>query len=329
MRLLIVKTTSMGDVVHALPAVSDALRHLPGLAVDWLVEAPFAAIPALHAGVQRVLPLGWRKWRKRLGERATWQAIAALRSDLRQQPYDLVLDLQGLLKSALWGLQARGPRGGYDWQSAREPMASWLYTRTARVPRDLQAVERCRRLAAALLGYPMPTDSPDFGIQAPEVEWAAPARHAVLIPCASRIEKLWPESDWMAVGQRLVREGLRPVVMWGSEPERLLAERVAHGCGGVVPPFLTVRESAGVLASARCIVGLDTGFSHLGAAFGRPTLGIYCDHEPGLAGITGSGWVRSIGGRGVMPSREDVLALCEQQLQAQAENQRSSSRICG
>jgi len=318
MRLLIVKTTSMGDVVHALPAVSDALRHVPGLEVDWLVETPFAAIPALHPGVKRVLLLGWRKWRKRLGERATWQAIGALRRELRQQPYDLVLDLQGLLKSALWGLHARGPRGGYDWQSAREPMASLLYTRTARVPRNLQAVERCRRLTAAHLGYPMPTSAPDFGIQAPKVDWTPPPRHAVLIPCASRDEKLWPESHWMAVGQRLVREGLAPVVMWGSEPERMLAERVAQGCGGVVPPFLTVKDSAGVLGSARCIVGLDTGFSHLGAAFGRPTLGIYCDHEPGLAGITGSGWVFSVGGKGVVPSREDVIALVERQLQAHA-----------
>ena len=131
MRLLIVKTSSMGDVVHALPALTDALRAVPGLAVDWLVEQPFAAIPALHPGVQRVLPIAWRKWRKKLLQRDTWAAMGALRAQLRAQPYDLVLDLQGLLKSALWARQAIGPLAGYDRASAREPLASWLYARRA------------------------------------------------------------------------------------------------------------------------------------------------------------------------------------------------------
>jgi heptosyltransferase-1 len=316
MRLLIVKTSSMGDVVHALPALSDMLAHRPGLQVDWLVEAPFAAIPALHPGVRRVLPLAWRKWRKRLFERDTWRSIGALRSELRREPYDLVLDLQGLLKSALWGVQARGPMAGYDWRSAWEPLVCTLYTRTAAVPPLLQAVERCRRLAAAHLGYPMPTTVPRFGIQAPPAGWMPPAQHAALIPCASRPEKLWPEDGWIAVGQRLRTHGWTPTVLWGSEAERQAAERIAAGCGGVVPPFLTVKDSAAVLAGARCIVGLDTGFSHLGAAFGVSTLGIYCDHEPGQAGITGSGWVRSIGGKGVVPAREAVLALVDEQMAA-------------
>ena len=119
MRVLVVKTTSMGDVVHALPAVSDMLRHVPGLEVDWLVEAPFAAIVQMHPGVRRVIPMAWRKWRKRLLAPETRRAIRALRTELRREPYDLVLDLQGLLKSALWGRQAIGPLAGYDRLSAR------------------------------------------------------------------------------------------------------------------------------------------------------------------------------------------------------------------
>nr|WP_246312277.1 lipopolysaccharide heptosyltransferase I [Aquabacterium terrae] len=312
---MIVKTSSMGDVVHALPAVSDIRRLRPGVVVDWLVEAPFAAIPRLHPAVRRVLPLSWRKWRKSLLQRETRAAMTRLRDELRSETYDLVLDLQGLLKSVMWGLQARGPLVGYDRASIREPMAALCYQRTAAVSRELHAVERCRRLTAAHLGYPLPAERPVFGIQAPPPgEWRAPVLGAVLIPCASRPEKLWPEAHWIAIGQRLVQARLKPVVLWGSDEERARAERIAAGCDGLVPPFLSVSETAAVLGQARQIVGLDTGFSHLGAAFGAPTIGIYCDHAPGLAGITGPGRVASLGAKGEVPSLEAVQAQLEQHL---------------
>ncbi len=316
MRLLIVKTSSMGDVVHALPAVSDIRRLRPGITIDWLVEAPFAAIPALHPAVRRVLPLSWRKWRKTLWRADTRAAMVELRSALRLEPYDLVLDLQGLLKSVMWGLQARGPLVGYDRASIREPLAALCYQRSAPVSRALHAVERCRRLAAAHLGYPVPTEAPVFGITPPVGSWRAPVLGAALIPCASRPEKLWPEAHWIAIGQRLRRAGLTPVVIWGSDEERQRAERIATGCEGLVPPFLSVADTAAVLGQARQIVGLDTGFSHLGAAFGAPTIGIYCDHEPGLAGITGPGRVASLGGKGQVPTLEEVMVALDKQIAA-------------
>jgi heptosyltransferase-1 len=312
--VLIVKTTSMGDVVHALPAASDMLRHFPELELDWLVEAPFADIPRMHPGIRRVIPMAWRKWRQRLFARETWDAIRALRAELRREPYDLVLDLQGLVKSALWGRQARGPLAGYDRLSAREPMAAWLYARKATVSTDLHAVERCRRLAALHLGYEAPRMRPEFGLRVPDPTWQPRGDYAVIIPSASRAEKLWPERRWAAVANRLRSKGWLPVVLWGRDTEQTLAERIAAGCDGDVPPFLKVGEIASLLSGARQVVGLDTGFTHLAAALGRPTLGIYCDHEPGLAGLTGSGRVASIGGKGQVPSQQDVMALLEQQL---------------
>ena len=174
--------------------------------------------------------------------------------------------------------------------------------------------ERCRRLAAAHLGYALPATPPDFGLVAPAAGWPTPARYAVLIPNASRIEKLWPEARWIAIGKRLQGSGFTPVVLWGTAAEQTLAERIAAGCDGEVPPFLKVGEMAGVLARARCIVGLDTGFTHLGAALGRPTIGIYCDHEPGLAGVTGPGPVASVGGKGQVPRQAEVMALLEAEL---------------
>lgn len=313
-RILIVKTSSMGDVVHALPVVADILARFAPAQIDWLVEAPFAAIPALHPGVRRVIPMAWRKWRQALLSRDTWRAMAALRAELRHEPYDLVIDLQGLLKSVLWARQAQGPVVGYDRASVREPLAAALYARGAAVSRGLQAVQRNRLLVAEHLKLRPPQSPPIFGLRAPAEGWRPRDAYAVIIPNASRAAKLWPERHWVAVGRRLRERGWLPLVLWGKPEEQTLAERIAASCEGDVPPFLSVGDMAGVLSHAQHVVGLDTGFTHLAAAFGRPTLGIYCDHEPGLAGITGHGRVASIGGKGQVPGRSEVITLLEQQL---------------
>jgi heptosyltransferase-1 len=313
MRVLIVKTSSMGDVVHALPVVHDIRRAHPNAQIEWLVETSFAAIVRMHPGVNRVHALGWRRWRRKLLRADTWRAMGELRAQLRAQRYDCVLDLQGLLKSAWWGRQADGPLMGYDRASAREPLATWLYARKAAVPRDLHAVNRCRLLAAAHLGYAAPRDLPVFGITPGTGAWKLRGPSAALIPCASRAEKIWPEARWIAVGKRVKAMGLSPLVIWGTEEEQVRAERIAAGCDGEVPPFLNVHDMAALLAATKRVVGLDTGFAHLAAALGRPTIGIYCDHEPGLAGMVGPGGVASIGGKGQVPSLHDVLALLERQ----------------
>ena len=306
MRILIVKTSSMGDVVHALPAISDIAANRPGVVIDWMVEAPFAAIPALHPAVAQVFPMAWRKWRKRLWSGETWGAMKAFRRGLRAQRYDLVLDLQGLVKSALWATQARGPRAGYDRDSIREPLASRLYHRVAAVPKDLHAIDRCRRLAAAHLGYALPATAPRFGLRPPSTDAAPTQPFAVLIPGASRPEKLWPEADWIALARRLRGDGLRVVVLWGSAAERERALRIADAAAGELPAFLSVRDAAGVLGRARLVVGLDTGFSHIAAALGVATVGIYCDHEPAAAGITGDGFTASLGGVAQVPTLDAV-----------------------
>ncbi len=313
MRVLIVKTSSMGDVVHALPAVSDLARAFPGIEIDWLVEKGFAAMPQQHRAVKRVIALQWRKWRKSLRSPETRTALRQWRAEMVQQPYDLVIDLQGLIKSAAFSCFAHGPRAGYDRQSIREPLAALFYGRTGHVPKNLHAIDRCRHLMSQLMGYPLPATPPDFGLQADAHAWTpCPDRFAVLIPCASRPEKLWPQADWVAIGQVLRKRGWQVAVMWGSPQERDLAEAIASEIGGHVPPFLTVSQAADTLAQAEVVIGLDTGMSHLAAAHGRPTVGIYCDHEPGLAGLRGAGPVVSLGGKGQTPSLAQVCDALQQ-----------------
>ncbi|MDE2402201.1 MAG: lipopolysaccharide heptosyltransferase I [Burkholderiales bacterium] len=308
MRVLIIKTSSMGDVVHALPAISDMAQAIPGIQIDWLVEKSFAAMPQQHRAVQRVITLQWRKWRKSLRTPETQAAIRGWLAEMRQQRYDLIIDLQGLLKSAAFACFAQGPRAGYDWHSIREPLASLFYSRKGQVARNLHAVDRCRQLAAQVLNYSLPATPPDFGLQASAEAWTpGPGPFAALIPCASRPEKLWPQADWIAMAKRLRERGLNVAVMWGSPQEEERAREIAQAVGGNVPPFLSVAQVGDTLAHASLVIGLDTGMTHLAAAHGRPTLGIYCDHEPGLAGVTGPGQVLSLGGKGHVPTLAAVL----------------------
>lgn len=307
MRILIVKTSSMGDVVHALPAVSDIARAIPGIEIDWLVERGFAAMPAQHRAVRQVITLQWRKWRKSLLSQDTRSALRNWRAEMQRDRYDLIIDMQGLLKSAAFACVANGPRAGYDWHSIREPIASLFYERKAHVSRQLHAVERCRQLAAQVLNYALPETPPDFGLHASQHAWTpGPGPFAVLIPCASRPEKLWPLNNWVAIGQELKARGWQVAVMWGSADEMKLAQQIADKIDGQVPPFLSVQQVADTLSLAHVVIGLDTGMSHIAAAHGRPTVGIYCDHDPGLAGLVGSGPVASLGGKGQIPSLDEV-----------------------
>lgn len=314
MKILIVKTSSMGDVVHTMPAISDIALHVPDAQIDWLVEAPFAALPAMHPAVHKVIPIAWRKWRKSLFAKDTRTALAAARAAIKAEQYDLVLDMQGLVKSALWAMQARGPRAGYDASSAREPLAALTYSKRASVDKSLHAVERSRHLAAAHLGYAVDAE-PHFHLRAPPPAWMPQAaRYAVLITGASRPEKLWPEASWQRIAVMLQERNFGIVWLWGSAEEGERSKRFAATSGGEVPPFLSVHDASAVLARAAICVGLDTGFSHIAAACGVSTIGIYCDHEPRLVGITGDGFVASVGGRGQVPGAESVEALIDRAL---------------
>ncbi|MEK7736292.1 MAG: lipopolysaccharide heptosyltransferase I, partial [Pseudomonadota bacterium] len=196
--ILLVKTSSLGDVVHNLPVVSDLRANFPNVAIDWVVEESFAEIPGLHPALRRVIPVALRRWRKTLLTAASWREMAAFRRDLQSQAYDLVLDTQGLIKSGLivgqTRLTARGRRCGYAAEAAREPLAAKFYAAGFAIPRNLHAVERNRGLAAAACGY-LPDLPLDYGIAALPLTaaWLPSVPYAVLITATSRADKQWPD----------------------------------------------------------------------------------------------------------------------------------------
>ena len=310
-RILFVKTSSLGDVVHHCPAVSDAARALPGAAIDWVVEESFAAVAAMHRNVRRVIPVALRRWRARAWNPAVWREIGAFRRALAAERYDYVVDTQGLMKSAAIAALAKGERHGLDRASAREPLAARFYHHRHRVPRALHAVERNRQLCASALGYTL--EGPcDYGLVAGRPTGNAPeGAYAVLLSMTSRADKLWPEERWRELGRGLAARGLRLLLPWGSEAERARCERVAAGIEGAsVPPYMPLAELAGVLGVARCAAGVDTGLAHLAVALGVPTVGIYCGSDPELTGLYGAR-TKNLGGPGAPPAAGEVLTALE------------------
>ena len=306
-RILFIKTSSLGDVIHHCPAVSDAARMLPGAEIDWVVEEGFAPIAAMHRAVHRVFPVAVRRWRAAPWRPAVWAEVAAFRRAVAAARYDFVIDSQGLLKSALLALAARGVRHGYDASSAREPLANHFYKVRHPVSRDLHAVVRNRALTGAALGYAVQGPA-EYGLGAgDEAPLDAGGRFCVLLTMTSRADKLWPEAYWSELAQTLAARGIASILPWGTDAERERCARIARGVPkAVVPRRMSLEELARQMRHAGACIGVDTGLTHLAAALGVPALGIFCGSDPALTGLHGGERVRNLGASGAPPSVAEV-----------------------
>nr|CBX78905.1 lipopolysaccharide heptosyltransferase-1 [Erwinia amylovora ATCC BAA-2158] len=292
MQVLMIKTSSMGDVLHSLPALTDAMRAIPGIRFDWVVEEGFAQIPCWHPAVDRVLPVAIRRWRKHWFGSQTREERVEFKRELQSREYDAIIDAQGLIKSAaLVTRLAKGIKHGADSRSAREPFASWWYDKRYEISKQQHAVQRTRELFAKSLNYPLPATTGDYAIARHFTqELPEDARqYLVFLHATTRDNKHWPESHWRELIALMQPSGLRIKLPWGAGHEYQRALRLAEGFDFVeVLPKLTLEQVARTLAGARAVVSVDTGLSHLTAALDRPNITLYGPTDPGLIGGYGN-----------------------------------------
>ena len=288
MKVLLVKTSSLGDVVHALPALTDAQRAIPGIQFDWVVEEGFAEIPGWHPAVAQVIPVAIRRWRKHPLETLRNGEWRRFKARLRDGRYDLVIDAQGLLKSAWLTRYVKAPVAGLDRDSAREPLAARFYDRRYAVPREQHALERVRQLFAQALGYPLPAGLGDYGLDRKQMAGTAERGYLLFLHGTTWPSKHWPEACWRELAERMSGLGWAIRLPWGNAEEQARAERIAAGIANVtVLPKLNLAGVARVIAGARACVAVDTGLGHLAAALDVPNISLYGPTLPGRVGAYG------------------------------------------
>lgn len=284
MKILIVKLSSLGDVVHAMPAVQDIRRALPQAQIDWVVERGFAPLAQRCAGVRRVIPCELRRWRKApfaATTRAEWKSFKA---ELQREAYDAVIDLQGLSKSALVAWLAQLAPGGKRYALANrtdgsgyEAPTRWVADVAIRLEPHVHAVRRSRELCARALAYAVPAEE-QFGLQPqPTSRAPASARPCVaLVHGSSRTDKQWPSAHWVELARRLDATGFDVALLHGSDDEQRRSEAMVREMShAVVWPRLALDALTDALAGCAGVIGVDSGLSHIAVALDLPHVQIY------------------------------------------------------
>jgi heptosyltransferase-1 len=309
---LLIKTSSLGDVIHQMPAVTEARLRQPGMRLTWVVEEAFVPLVTLHPGVDAVIAVASRRWRRAPHRPATWREIMHFAQTLRAERYDAVVDTQGLFRTGLMARLALGERHGYDAVSARESWAARFYDVHHSVDRSLHAIARNRALTGRALGY-APDGDVNFGLERARLAAAATGPTAILLHGTARAEKEWPEQHWRDLGAALAARGYGIVLPWGTASEHARADRIAATTNALVPRRQPLDEIARFLAGASLVIGVDTGLLHLAAALGVPLVAIFVGSEPSLTGPRGAGPIAVVSGnRAEPPAVEAVLAAVDQ-----------------
>lgn len=288
MKVLIVKTSSLGDVLHTLPAVTDAMLALPGIRFDWVVEEAYAEIPAWHPAVARVIPVALRRWRRQPLRAIRSGEWGRFRNGLRAERYDKIIDAQGLLKSAVFTGMARGTRCGLDRNSARESLAALAYQERYAIPKGQLAIERIRQLFAAALKYEVPAMPADFGIRSAFAATRQLSDKVVFVHGTTWSSKLWPDQYWVQLAQLASGAGLGVQLPWGSAIELQRAKQIAGAVKHAeILPQMSLAHLARVLVAARGVVGIDTGLTYLAVALDTPTISLYGATRPEFMEVPG------------------------------------------
>jgi heptosyltransferase I len=316
--ILIVRVSSLGDVVHNMPMVSDILRHYPDANIDWVVEESYASLVRLNPGVRKIIPFALRRWRKSLHAAKTRAEMRDFHHALRIETYDAVLDTQGLFKTGLVMRMARlvpgGQRAGLanaTEGSGYEAISRVFHTMSVPVGVHTHAVLRARLVAAAALGYAM-NGPADFRMQAPDAShasWLPSRSYAVFFHATARDAKRWDNASWLRMARMLNARGMPVLLPWGSESERLAAEQLARQMQDAhVLPKLSMMEAVLLAQRATLVIGVDTGLTHIAAAYNRPTIELYCDSPRWKTEGNWSPNIINLGDSGAPPDVAEVEA---------------------
>ena len=288
-RVLIIKLSSMGDIIHTLPAITDAKKHYPDIKFDWLVEEGFAQIPAFHSAVNRVITVALRRWRKKWYCWNSWCELFTAISSLRRSKYDLIIDAQSLLKSAIFTKLSQGVVAGFDKSSARESIASCFYRQVMRCDKNQHAILRIRQLFSHTLGYTLNAATTDYSIAQNFNQHKLMKKNTVMfLHGTSRVEKEWKLKNWKELALQLIAKGQRIILPWGDAREFERAEQIAKISPSIeVLPKMTLAECAQQLLAVQCVVAVDTGLAHLAAALDCNAIVLYGSTNADLIGTVG------------------------------------------
>jgi heptosyltransferase-1 len=363
MKILIVKLSSLGDVLHNLPMVWDLRARYPDAQIDWVVEEGYVGLldplkttvasaspgSPTFAGIDRIIPLSFRRWKKALkrGEFIrSIQEYIAFKADIASTPYDLIIETQGLLKSAwvthlanpnrtasVYGLANQTEFSGY------EPWARRFYTDSVQVPFHCHAVDRSRWLTASALDVPVPdrvASPPQFYppayveslIDAAKLGFASTRLdlgfdvskpYVMCFHATAGKSKRWSDEAWVAVGKELIGRGIQVVLPWGNDKEKEVSQQLAKkmtgqytlaglvGSKAIVPNAFSIADAFGLVAGAKMTIGVDTGLTHLSAILDMPTIELYCDSPRWKTEGYWSSKIHNLGDKGEPPSVEEVL----------------------
>lgn len=314
MRVLLVKLSSLGDVIQTMPVVQDVLRAWPQAQIDWVVEEAFAPLVERVDGVIRVLPIAERRWRKTRWSRPTRLERSAFLERLQAGRYDAVIDFQGLVKSALVARRARVTEAGFRATYANGSEACsyewpvrWLLDRTVPMPKRIHAVARYRQLAASALGYSA-EGAPVYKLRLqPQAAHAPSERVVVFTHGTTRPDNEWQQAAWLALGQRLINQGYRIALPHSGALELAFAQRLAAalGAGVDVWPAMTLAQILDRMATASGVIGVDSGLSHLAVALNLPHVQIFSQPRAWRAGPVGQPHQRAVGGA-IAPDVDEV-----------------------
>ena len=317
MKILLIRVSSLGDVLHNMPIVADLLSQFPHAQIDWVVEENFSDLVRLHPGVRHVIPFALRRWRKNLFSSAVRQEMAAFRTRLQAEHYDVILDTQGLLKTGLimglaHGRTKVGLANGTEG-SGYEPLSRLFHSTSVRVGRRTHAVQRGRLVAATALGYLDRLDRlpVDFGLRAPQGEvmlWQPAGDYIVFFHGTAGAHKKWPLPDWIRLGQFLQSTGKPILLAWGNPTEQQEAIALASALpGATVLPRLSMHEAILLAQRAALVIGVDTGLTHIAAAYRRPTIEIYTASPRWKTEGNWDQRIINLGDQGQRPSASEVI----------------------